>query len=199
MTISKHTALVVIDAQEGIKEELHWGGNRNNPEAENNISTLLHHWRNAHLPVIVVQHCSASSNSPFRPDRPGNKLMDFVKLRSGEKLIQKSTASALIKTDLYRYIEQEKIDALIVTGFVTNNSVEATARNAGDSGINTTVVSDATACFDKLIMNGTKFKSDDVHQLSLANLKDEYASVKTTEEILAALKSKTQNLKPTIE
>ncbi|HXR81251.1 MAG TPA: isochorismatase family cysteine hydrolase, partial [Saprospiraceae bacterium] len=125
-------------------------------------------------------------------------LMDFVQVQPGEKLVQKSTASAFINTDLSQYIEQRKIDSLVVTGFVTNNSVEATARNAGVSGIDTTVVSDATACFDKVAMNGTKFTSDVVHALSLANLKDEYATIMTTDEILAALESTTHNLKSTI-
>ncbi|HZI23716.1 MAG TPA: isochorismatase family protein [Chryseolinea sp.] len=198
MNLSKHTALMIIDAQEGIKEELHWGGNRNNPGAEKNISTLLDHWRKFNLPVIVVQHCSVALSSPFRPDRPGNKLMDFLQVRQSDKLVKKSTASAFIKTDLFDYVVQEKIDGLIVTGFVTNNSVEATARSAGDSGINTTVVSDATACFDKVAITGKKFTSDDVHQLSLANLKDEYADIKTTEEILSALQSLAPNLKSTI-
>jgi nicotinamidase-related amidase len=81
MKFSKHTALLIIDAQEGIKEAAHWGGNRNNPQAEGNILTLLGHWRNMQLPVIVVQHCSRDSKSPFRPDCAGNKLMDFVQLR----------------------------------------------------------------------------------------------------------------------
>ena len=198
MKFSKHTALVIIDAQEGIKEAAHWGGNRNNPHAENNISKLLGHWRKVHLPVIIVQHCSRMSNSPFRPDRAGNKLMDFVQLRPGEKLVQKATASAFINTDLSQYIEQKNIDGLVVTGFVTNNSVEATARTSGDSGINTTVVSDATACFDKVTVNGTTFTSDVVHELSLANLKDEYATIMTTEEIIAVFNSTILNLKSTI-
>ena len=190
---------MIIDAQDGINEESHWGGNRNNPQAETNISTLLTHWRKWNAPVIIVQHCSVASSSPFRPEHSGNKLMTFVELLPNEKLVQKSTASAFIKTDLYQYIEHKKIEGLVVTGFVTNNSVEATARNAGDSGINTTVVSDATACFDKVALNGKKYSSEDVHQLSLANLRDEYAAIKTTEEVLAALKSTIHNLKSTIE
>jgi len=198
MKFSKHTALLIIDAQEGIKESAHWGGNRNNPQAENNISKLLGHWRKVHLPVIIVQHCSRESNSPFRSDHPGNKLMDFVQLRPDEKLVQKATASAFINTDLSQYVEQKNIDGLVVTGFVTNNSVESTVRNSGDFGINTTVVSDATACFDKVTVTGTKFTSDVVHALSLANLKDEYATIMTTEEIIAAFNSTISNLKSTI-
>jgi len=189
MTISEKTALMVIDAQEGIKEEKHWGGNRNNPHAEKNIAALLSLWRKRNYPVIIVQHCSVSSVSPFRPGHDGNRLMDFVQLQSSEKLVQKSTASAFIKTDLQQFLEQEKIPSLVITGYVTNNSVEATARNAGDLGFDTTVVSDAVACFDKVAIDGTTYASAVVHELSLANLKDEYAIIMTTEEIVQALKS----------
>ncbi|HEX6226283.1 MAG TPA: cysteine hydrolase family protein [Chryseolinea sp.] len=193
MNRSKNTALIVIDAQNGIREEAHWGGNRNNPGAEENISILLEHWRTLNLPVIIVQHQSVSPHSPFYPGRPGNELMEFVRVRPKEKLVRKSTTSAFINTDLHRYIREEQIDGLVVTGFVTNNSVEATARYAGDLGIATTVVSDATACFDKVSISGKKFNSADVHELSLSNLKGEYAAVKTTEEIVIAfnVKSKT--------
>jgi nicotinamidase-related amidase len=88
---------------------------------------------------------------------------------------------------------------LIITGFVTNNSIEATARNAGDLGIDTTVVSDATACFDKIAVNGVKYSSDVVHQLSLANLKDEYADIKTTQEVLLSLNLESKISKSKIE
>ena len=180
-------ALVVIDAQVGIQEILHWGGNRNNPQAEKNIEVLLTLWRTRKLPVVIVQHCSVSPTSPLRPNHPGNQLMNFVARTSSEKLIQKSTTSAFIGTDLQQYLEKQSISTLIITGFVTNNSVEATARMSGDLGIETIVVSDATACFDKILINGTKYKSEVVHALSLANLKDEYASIRTTEEVIQTL------------
>jgi nicotinamidase-related amidase len=187
MILSNNPALVVIDVQDGIKEETHWGGNRNNPEAENNIVKLLTHWRRLSLPVVIVQHCSVSPQSPFRPGAPGHKLMDFITVNPHERLIKKSTTNAFIKTGLSEYLEDKKIKSLVVTGFVTNNSVEATARYAGDIGFNTTVVSDATACFDKITINGTKYPSDVVHQLSLANLNDEYATIRTTEEIILSI------------
>jgi len=184
MTTSGKSALIIIDAQYGIKNEAHWGGNRNNPKAEENIKSLLNFWRAKDLPVVIVQHCSISKASPFWPDKEGYKLMSFINLRNNEKLLKKSTASAFVKTDLEQYLERLKISDLVISGFVTNNSVEATARNAGDLGIKTVVVSDATACFDKVAINGVKYESEIVHQLSLANLKDEYAAIRTTEEII---------------
>lgn len=187
MKFGNNPALMVIDAQKGINEESHWGSNRNNPHAEENIARLLKHWRQLTHPIIIVQHCSLSPVSPLRPNYIGNNLMDFVQLQRQEKLIQKSATSVFIKTDLLQYLELNKISSLILTGFVTNNSVESTARNAGDLGIDATVVSDAAACFDKVGINGEKHTSDVVHQLSLANIKDEYASILTTDEILQNL------------
>jgi nicotinamidase-related amidase len=189
----KNSCLLIIDAQEGIKDEAHWGGNRNNPAAEHNIETLLNHWKTLALPVVVVQHCSVSETSPFRPGALGNKLMPFVE---GEMVIQKSTANAFVNTNLSEYLKGNNISSLVIAGFVTNNSVEATARYAGDVGFNTIVVADATACFDKIGLDGKKYYSDVVHQLSLANLKDEYATIMYAQEILDHITA--TNLKSTI-
>jgi nicotinamidase-related amidase len=179
-------ALVLIDVQKGIDEVDHWGGNRNNPEAEDNIKTLLAHWRDRKLPVLIVQHCSVDKRSPFYPGKPGNALKDFVVPAQGECIFEKSAANAFIGTFLHQHLAKEKITELIIAGFVTNNAVEATARNAGDFGYRTTVVSDACACFDKVGLDGTKYLSTLIQNISLANLKDEYASIQTTAGILKA-------------
>jgi nicotinamidase-related amidase len=158
MTATGKTALIVIDVQHGIDEAAHWGGNRNNPSAEENIARLLKHCRALNLPVVIVQHDSVSPLSPFRPGQKGNQLKDFVTVMPGEKSIHKSTANAFLKTDL-----------------------------AGELGFDTTVVSDATASFDKIGVDGTKYSATLIHQVSLSNLKDEYASIATTAEVIASL------------
>ncbi len=182
--ITPDTALVLIDVQKGIDEAVHWGGNRNNPEAENNIERLLSAWRTAKRPVIIVQHDSTEPASPFRPSHYGNQLKDFVRPAIGEKLVKKSTTNAFAGTDLQEYLTTKKINHLVITGFVTNNSVEATARMAGDLGFRTFVVSDATATFDKRASDGTKYDSHLIHTISLANLSGEYATIVNTGQLL---------------
>ena len=49
-------ALILIDIQQGF-EEPYWG-ERNNPDFEENISTLLAYWREKNEPVIHVKHNS---------------------------------------------------------------------------------------------------------------------------------------------
>jgi nicotinamidase-related amidase len=190
-----NSALIVIDVQKGIDESVHWGGNRNNPQTEENIEVLVKHWRRQHLPIFIIQHCSTSPDSPFRPGQIGNELKSIVTPRTGETTIQKSTANAFVATGLQKELDDLRITDVVVVGFVTNNSVEATARMAGDLGFKTVVVSDATACFDKVGTKGEKFSSALVHQLSLANLNGEYATIMTTSEVLNLQSS---NLKSSI-
>lgn len=184
MKFEDNPALLIIDAQKGINEVAYWGGNRNNPEAEINIAALLNRWRLLELPVIIIQHRSLTLSSPLHPDHRGYDLMDFVKVRPNEKVVMKTTTSAFVQTNLQQHIEQNNISSIIIAGFVTNNSVESTARSAGDLGIKAIVVADATACFDKVGIDGKKYSSDMVHQLSLANINDEYASIFRTKDIL---------------
>jgi nicotinamidase-related amidase len=180
----KQPALIVIDVQNGIDEADHWGGNRNNPQAEENIVSLLNVWRERSLPVMFVQHCSVSNVSPFRPGYKGNEFKDIVKPFVTDKVFKKSVTNAFIGTDLQKVLTSYNISEVVITGFVTNNSVEATARMSGDLGFKTTVVSDATAAFDKQGIDGTIYPSRLVHAMSLSHLKDEYASIATTAEVL---------------
>lgn len=185
--IIPNSALIVIDVQVGIDQADHWGGNRNNPGAEENIEKLVKAWTNANYPIVIVQHDSAESTSPLRRGHSGNLLKEFVPAK-GVKLIRKSTTSAFIRTELEDYLDERMITAVVVTGFVTNNSVESTVRMAGDLGFRTIVVSDATACFGKKGLDGTNYDSDLIHQISLANLSGEFATILTTNQILRSLK-----------
>jgi nicotinamidase-related amidase len=180
----KHPALIVIDVQKGIDEAEHWGGNRNNPQAEENIVYLLRAWRDKNLPVMFVRHCSVSNTSPFRPGCAGNEFKDAIRPLVNDKVFRKSVTNAFIGTDLQQALTDGNISEVVITGFVTNNSVEATARMAGDLGFKTMVVSDATAAFDKQGIDGNIYPSHIVHALSLSHLKDEYASIATTAEVL---------------
>ena len=73
---------------------------------------------------------------------------------------------------------------MVLAGVITNNSVESTARMAGDLGFRTIVVSDATFTFGRKDFDGRTRSADEVHAMSLANLDGEYASILTTLDIL---------------
>jgi nicotinamidase-related amidase len=70
---------------------------------------------------------------------------------------------------------------------ITNNSVEATVRMAGNLGFKTYLVEDATFTFGRNDWNGVYRTADEVHAMSLANLHGEYCTVARTEEVLKYL------------
>ena len=175
-------ALLLIDLQRAI-DDPSWGV-RNNPGLEANVARLLEAWRARGALVVHVRHSSTEPASTYRRGQPGWEFKAEVLPRGGEWIVEKVTNSAFIGTDLERRLRDAGIDALVVAGVITNNSVEATARMAGNLGFDTTVLSDATATFGRHDLGGRWWSADDVHALSLANLSGEYATIATTAEWL---------------
>ena len=182
--MNANPALLIIDVQKAI-DDPSWGDDRNNPNAESNIAKLLAAWRERSWPIFHIRHVSRDPNSTYRPGHPGGDFKDEVLPRAGERIIEKQTNSAFIGTDLEAELRARKIADVVITGVITNNSVEATARMAGNLGFSTIVVADATATFGRRDFDGTWRTADEVHAMSLANLDGEYAKVITTDELLA--------------
>ncbi|HEX7192323.1 MAG TPA: cysteine hydrolase family protein [Thermoanaerobaculia bacterium] len=180
----KPPALLIIDVQKAI-DDPSWGSDRNNPHAEATIARLLERWRAGGWPVVHVRHASTEADSTYRPDRPGFAFKDEVRPVDGETVIEKSTNSAFIGTHLEELLRRAGVESVVITGVITNNSVEATARMAGNLGFETYVVADATATFGRHDYDGRWRTSAEVHAMSLANLDGEYATVVTATELLA--------------
>ncbi len=179
-------ALLIIDVQRAM-DQPGWGGPRNNPQAEANIVRLLTGWRATGRPIYHVRHDSTFADSPYRPGQPGNEFKPEVAPLPGETVIAKRTNSAFIGTDLEARLRAARHETLVVTGVITNNSVEATVRMAGNLGFRAYVVSDATATVDKTGLDGRRWPADDVHALALANMHGEYATVVDTAAVLRLL------------
>lgn len=178
-------ALITIDVQKGFQDP-YWG-RRNNPHFERNIQKLLSSWRARGLPLIHVQHLSIEENSPLRPDRPGVDFMDCGLPKEGERIITKSVNSAFIGTELERVLRKEELNLLILAGLTSDHCVSTTARMARNLGFEVVISFDATATFDRLAYDGSLFAAETVHQVSLASLHGEFATVQTTETIIAQL------------
>ena len=102
----------------------------------------------------------------------------------GERLIQKQVPDAFCGTTLEAGLREAGIEQLIIVGVATHNSVESTARTAGNLGFDTWVAEDACYTFDKTDYFGKAHSAEEVHAMSLGNLQGEYATVVATAEIL---------------
>ncbi len=180
------SALLLIDVQKGFDSPL-WG-KRNNPEAEANITALLTEWRKQSAPIIHVKHCSVSPQSPLHPDHPGNAFKDEASPVSGEPEFTKSVNSAFIGTGLEDYLHDKNLNSLVIVGLTTDHCVSTSTRMAGNLGFDVTLVSDATATFDRKDAWGKHISAEDMHRVNLASLNGEFCVVKTTDDVLKAMK-----------
>ncbi len=185
--LSQNTALVIIDVQKGFDEPV-WG-ERNNPQAENNIAKLLEAWRKHGCPVFHIQHMSLSSTSPLNPNHPGNAIKDALQPRAGEPLIQKNVNSAFIGTDLEQQLHKIGCGSLVIVGLTTPHCVSTTTRMAGNLGFETYLVVDATAAFGLTGHDGRKYSAQEVHDVTLTTLSGEFATIVETNELLQAIES----------
>ncbi|TCI84959.1 cysteine hydrolase family protein [Tenacibaculum sp. M341] len=181
----QNTALLLIDLQKGFKEEEHWGGNRNNKDAEEKCETLLHKWRALELPIYHIIHSSQDPNSKLHKSHPGFEIMDFAKPINDEPLLIKEVNSGFIGTNLEEQLRKNNINKLVIVGLTTNHCISTTTRMAGNLGFDTILVADATATFDRIGLNGVVFSAETIHQTALASLNEEFAEVINTEEVLS--------------
>jgi nicotinamidase-related amidase len=177
-------ALIVIDVQKAI-DHTSWG-ERNDPGAEENIAALLRAWRSTGRPIYHIRHDSTEPESHYRPGQPGHEFKAGAAPLPDELVIRKQTNSAFIGTDLERRLREANQNTLIVTGVITNNSVEATVRMAGNLGFDTFLVEDATFTFGPKDWNGVQRSASDVHAMSLSNLDGEYCTGVRTADVLVA-------------
>jgi nicotinamidase-related amidase len=180
---SDRPALILVDIQKGFEDIAHWGGQRNNPDAELRASELLKIWRDNGLPVFHVQHCSTNPVSPLRETHPGNKFMDLVAPIDREPIIKKNVNSAFIGTDLQAQLDEAGINTLIIVGLTTDHCISTTTRMAGNLGYKTFLVADATATFNKTGVDGQNYPAELIHETALASLNNEFATIITTDLI----------------
>ena len=180
-------ALVIIDVQNAI-DHPDWArhGPRNHPEAETHLARLLGEWRRQGLSVYHIRHDSVEPGSQYRPGQPGNEFKREVQPLPGETVVAKQTNSAFIGTGLEQLLRTAGHKALMIAGVITNNSVEATVRNAADLGFAVFLAEDAVFTFARRDYRGRLKTAEEVHALSLANLEGEYCAVVSAAEMIAA-------------
>jgi nicotinamidase-related amidase len=178
-------ALLIVDMQVGMT----WpaSGVRNNPTAEQVIARLLSAWRKAGALLVHVRHISRTVGSPFWPGQPGVEFQPALTPLDTEHVVEKNVPDAFISTGLERWLQMRDIGSVVVVGVSTNNSVEATARTAGNLGFKTYVVADGCFAFAKKDFHGTPRTADEVHAMALSNLDAEYAEVIDFEVAIALL------------
>jgi nicotinamidase-related amidase len=162
-------------------------GRRSNPSAERNVARLFAAWRSCQLPIVHVRHDSLELGSTCRAGQPGHDFKVEAAPLAGEPVIGKQAHSAFIATGLEQLLRSRGCSTLLIVG--AGNALESTVRMSADLGFRTYLPGDATFTFEKQDWSGRVRTAAEVHDMSLANLSDEYCTIVTSAWILAQLAS----------
>jgi len=118
--------------------------------------------------------------------KPGSKEAEFLPevAPQGDEIVINKTASGMFSSTNFNYVlSNMEIKALYMCGVYTNECVETTVRDACDLGYLVTLVEDACTTVTR-----------ELHEASLATLRDRYARVITTDEAIAEIEGSVQRL-----
>lgn len=178
-------ALVLIDFQVGFGDPV-WGP-RNNPQAETNAARLLAAWRDTGQPLAHVRHISSQPGSPL--SGPGIAFLDALAPLPGEVVFEKSVNSGFIGTGLEAHLRNLGVKDVVIAGLTTPHCVSTTARMAANLGFAVTLAHDAMAAFaanaDTGWLGGDAPDPEAIHQMALHHLHGEFATVRSTDVIVA--------------
>ena len=179
--------LICIDIQLAFLEEDRWGGNRNNKNAEEICAQIIAKWRDIGEEIIHFRHSSSNPKSNLHKDAKGFSFNPLCAPNEGETIVTKSVNSCFIGTNLKKMLDEKNCETVVIIGLTTDHCVSTTTRMAGNYGYNTFLISDATATFDKVGINGETYDSELMHYSALASLKDEFATIISSEELFELL------------
>lgn len=186
--IRKNPALILVDVQKAFLEKDYPGINRNNHDAEFICGNILSKWRELKLPIIHVRHSSTNPDSKLHKSKPGFEFNDYVKPLDNEVVITKKVNSAFIGTKLDNILYNMNIKTLVFVGMTTNHCISSTVRMSGNLGFETYLISDSTACYDTMGMDGKMIDCNIIYESSIANLSKEFATIINSNKLFSLLK-----------
>ena len=133
-----HTALLIIDVQQGLCE----GDNAafESPQVIARINMVSAKARAAGAPVIFIQHESPSGYLEFETD--AWQLAQGLHIEAVDLRIRKTTPDSFLRTDLQDVLKQRAINNLVICGMHTEFCVDTTTRRALALGYPVVLVAD---------------------------------------------------------
>lgn len=142
-------------------------------ETAKNARVILKKFRSEGKTVIHVKH-------NFKMFSDINKLVYPI---DGEKIIYKEYPSSFLGTDLKEYLDEQKIEKIVVVGMMSHMCVDTTIRACQDYGYEVLVIADA--CTTKSLKYGNEVVPAKLVQAAyMASLDGMFAKVVNMKEYL---------------
>ena len=175
---------MIVDVQKAFLEKDYPGLKRNNLDAEKTCGLILNKWRELKFPVIHVRHSSVNPDSKLHKSKPGFSFNDYV-LPFGD--LREPASSSKRGTDLKSILDKSKTEVLIIVGMTTNHCISTTVRMSGNLGYETYLISDSTAAYNTMGLDGQMIDCETIYKTSLASLNEEFTTIISSEELLYLL------------
>ncbi|MEO7403706.1 MAG: isochorismatase family cysteine hydrolase [Burkholderiales bacterium] len=124
---------------------------------------------------MLTPHAAADMEASLSPGHRGFELYAELDVKPGDLVVEKRRFSAFTpgSSDLDQRMRGLGVDTVVITGTLTNNCCESTARDAMMLNYKVVFVSDGTAT-----------RTDEEHNATLANVARIVGEVATTEQVL---------------
>jgi nicotinamidase-related amidase len=180
-------ALIVIDVQ---NEYFDGALPITHPERDSslaNITRAMDAARAAGVPVVVVAHEDTEADSPiFRPGSHEQELRPEVAQREADHHVVKHLPGSFTGTDLGDFLQEQGVDRVAITGYMTHMCVDTTAREAAHRGLEVEILDDATGTLS-LENHGYAAEGEELHRATLVAQGQFFADVLSTDSWLERL------------
>lgn len=142
------------------------------------------------MPIAFVQHEYPAGAPVFAKGSEGWKLHPEVSSRRKDswKHLVKSCASVFAGTDFEAWLRDNRINAITLIGYMTNNCDLATAAAAEPLGVEVELLSDASGAIHLANEAGT-VNARQLHETLMVLLHSNFAAVATTEDWVQAVEA----------
>ncbi len=147
-----------------------------------NIIKIIDFANENNIPVILIQHTNPGEDAvTFKEGTDGHKIHDEVLKRNYGKIIEKNLPGSLTGTGLGSWLEENHIDTLVISGYMTQMCCDTTARQAMHLGFNVEFLSDATGTLDISNIAG-KISAEELHKAVLITQAMRFSKVMSADE-----------------
>jgi nicotinamidase-related amidase len=151
-------------------------------ESLSNITRAIEAARKQDIPVILVQHTASDSDATafVKGSREWELHEEILKIDYGH-VIEKNLPSSFTGTELKELLEDEGVDTLVISGYMTQMCCDTTARQAFHLGYSVEFLSDATGTLDISNYVG-EIRAKELHEAILITQAMKFSQVITTDE-----------------
>jgi nicotinamidase-related amidase len=148
------------------------------------LDKILHAMDNASalkIPIAVVRHSAKGDRGVFKPGTAEWNLHKEIAARPYDKLIDKNVPSSFAGTDLEKWLRENQIDTLTISGYMTQMCCDSTARDGFHRGFAVEFLSDATGTLT-LGNQAGKIGDEQLHTAALVTQASYFSKVMDTSD-----------------